>query len=223
MAIAARTYLSYRAVTCPRATQPIAPCRSQSLDGVHRGIYSLTSAARLCSGCVHVRRGQHPFPTTEPSRSGGLLGLVRKLIEYAAARHHDPAACLHRTRLRHLPLRHHPGGTDPRLHLPRPASRRGARGQDRPQRRPSRRTAPGRRACAPAARAEVGRRAVAQEADPHLARLPTPAEIAAEVRRRPIGAVLADICRDLGIMPSDPLWRELQRAIIRKTATSAAW
>jgi hypothetical protein len=53
------------------------------------------------------------------------------------------------------------------------------------------------------------------ETDPRLARLPTPAQIAAEVRRRPIGAVFADICRDLGIMPSHPLWRELQLVIIR--------
>src|SRR4029077_18768899 len=53
------------------------------------------------------------------------------------------------------------------------------------------------------------------EADPRLARLPTPAPIAAEGRRRPIGSVIADICRDLGIMPSHPLWRELQLVIIR--------
>ena len=45
--------------------------------------------------------------------------------------------------------------------------------------------------------------------------LPTPEQIAAEVRRRPIGAVIADICRDLGIMPSHPLWPELQHLIIR--------
>jgi hypothetical protein len=52
------------------------------------------------------------------------------------------------------------------------------------------------------------------EADPRLARMPTPAEIAAAVRRRPIGAVIADICFDLGIMPSSPLWREISLAII---------
>jgi hypothetical protein len=34
------------------------------------------------------------------------------------------------------------------------------------------------------------------------ARLPTPEEIEAEVRRRPIGAVLVDICLDLGIAPA---------------------
>jgi len=50
-------------------------------------------------------------------------------------------------------------------------------------------------------------------ADPGLARLPTPEAIAAEVRRRPVGAVIADICRDLGIMPNHPLWRELQALI----------
>jgi hypothetical protein len=33
-------------------------------------------------------------------------------------------------------------------------------------------------------------------------------------RRRPVGAVIADICRDLGIVPSNPLWRELSRGII---------
>ncbi len=38
--------------------------------------------------------------------------------------------------------------------------------------------------------------------DPSLHRLPTPEEIDAEVRRRPIGAVLVDICLDLGIVPA---------------------
>jgi hypothetical protein len=54
----------------------------------------------------------------------------------------------------------------------------------------------------------------AREADPRLALLPTPEQIAAEVRRRPIGAVIADICRDLGILPTHPLWHELSLAII---------
>jgi hypothetical protein len=37
---------------------------------------------------------------------------------------------------------------------------------------------------------------------PALDRLPTPDEIEAQVRRRPIGAVLVDICLDLGIAPA---------------------
>ena len=46
-----------------------------------------------------------------------------------------------------------------------------------------------------------------------LARMPTAEEIAAQIRRRPIGAVLADICSDLGIVASHPLWRELRNAV----------
>jgi len=57
--------------------------------------------------------------------------------------------------------------------------------------------------------------------DSSLDRLPTPeeemfAEIVEKDRDRPIGAILLDICRDLGIVPAqmDPaLWAELRRAI----------
>jgi hypothetical protein len=51
-------------------------------------------------------------------------------------------------------------------------------------------------------------------AEPRIARLLTPGDIAAEIRGRRVGTVLADICRDLGIVASHPLWRELSRAII---------
>jgi len=61
--------------------------------------------------------------------------------------------------------------------------------------------------------------------DPRLAHLPTEAEIAARlatgldpvVRSRPIGAVIVDICHDLGIAPGDldrAFWDELRHAII---------
>ena len=56
-----------------------------------------------------------------------------------------------------------------------------------------------------------------QPADPRLARLPTEEEIAEEVRRRPIGAVIVDICCDLGIAPGDlerGFWDEINIAII---------
>jgi hypothetical protein len=52
-----------------------------------------------------------------------------------------------------------------------------------------------------------------RDADPRLAALPTAEEIAAEVRRRPVGAVLADICRDLGITPAHTLWHEVSAMI----------
>jgi hypothetical protein len=49
-------------------------------------------------------------------------------------------------------------------------------------------------------------------------RLPTEAEIAEELRRRPIGAVLVDICRLIGIAPGDlpgQCWDELAGAIVQ--------
>jgi len=42
-----------------------------------------------------------------------------------------------------------------------------------------------------------------------LALVPTAEEIAAALRHRPVGEVIADICRDLGIARSHPLWGEM--------------
>jgi hypothetical protein len=78
--------------------------------------------------------------------------------------------------------------------------------------------APPRPARAPAQRAPRAPKPASarptREADPRLALLPTAEQIAAEIRRRPIGAVIADICRDLGIIPTHPLWQELSLAVI---------
>lgn len=46
-----------------------------------------------------------------------------------------------------------------------------------------------------------------------LRALPTAREIAAMIRRRPAGEVIVDICRDLGIDCSHPLWREIRDVI----------
>ena len=45
-------------------------------------------------------------------------------------------------------------------------------------------------------------------------RMPTAEEIAVMLRRWPVGAVLADICRDLGIGFDFPQWRELSYSIL---------
>ncbi|HXU60284.1 MAG TPA: hypothetical protein VN962_01190 [Polyangia bacterium] len=48
--------------------------------------------------------------------------------------------------------------------------------------------------------------------------MPSAEAIAAELRRRPIGAVLADICRDLCLQPGDleaGRWEDLVAAVIR--------
>jgi hypothetical protein len=68
--------------------------------------------------------------------------------------------------------------------------------------------------------APVARQVEATES--HAANLYTPERIAAEVRRKPIGAVVADICRDFGILPCHPLWREIQRAIMQHGGNYAA-
>jgi hypothetical protein len=62
--------------------------------------------------------------------------------------------------------------------------------------------------------------------DPLLARLPTEEEIAAEVRRRPVGAVIVDICLDLGIAPGDldrAFWDELRWAIVMYGGSVVSW
>ena len=59
-----------------------------------------------------------------------------------------------------------------------------------------------------------------------LDRLPTAQEIAEELRRRPIGAVLVDICRDLSIGPQDmsgPQWRALYAAVIEYGGSLVTW
>ncbi len=48
-----------------------------------------------------------------------------------------------------------------------------------------------------------------------LRALPSAEEISARVRNRPIGAVIVDICRDLGIDTSHELWPEIRDAIIQ--------
>ena len=44
--------------------------------------------------------------------------------------------------------------------------------------------------------------------------LPSAKEIADRIRHKPIGTVIAEICRDLGIDPQHPDWQEIKLAII---------
>ncbi|HME26248.1 MAG TPA: hypothetical protein VKI44_33795 [Acetobacteraceae bacterium] len=154
-----------------------------------------------------------PAPTTEPSRSGRLLALVRKLIGYGR----ELAITLRqRTAAEPLFAMGCFGTTDLALILARIV--RGLLLAEALDARVLQRAAhldagPRRGRARSAPRAPAALRA--SETDPRLAGLPTAAQIAAEVRRRPIGAVIADICRDLGITGSHPLWPEVRRAITR--------
>src|SRR5271166_6098806 len=167
--------------------------------------------------------------TDTPSRLGRVLSLVRKLIDYgkqlvgtvhqrAAAPGFalfarpfgsaDLAAILARIT----------GGLRRAAALEARLCRRAARGQDltpAPIRLPSPRgPRPARQVAPPDAQPEP--RADHTE-DPRLTRLPSEEEIAAEVRRRPVGAVIVDICLDLGIAPGRldrAFWDEIRHAIM---------
>jgi hypothetical protein len=159
-----------------------------------------------------------PEPGTHnPSRFGRLLGLVRKIIDYgrdlAIALQQRGTADFAGTLFRF-------GSRDTALILARIMNgllRAGAlearlvRLAARPDPQPKSQAARSPRASRVAAPATPG----LAEADARLARLPTAAQIAIAARRRPIGVVIADICRDLGIMADHPLWRDIQHAIIR--------
>jgi hypothetical protein len=161
----------------------------------------------------------NPAATDKPSRAGRLLDLVRKLIDYAKELAvtfqqrgtTDPSP--HTYRFRTSDIRQILACIARGLQRAQALEARivhGAARQDaeRPPRTPAAPSVRKPRAAQPTPRDNA-------EAPSPLADLPTPEQIAAEVRRRPVGAVVADICRDLGILPSHPLWRELQHAIIR--------
>lgn len=160
-----------------------------------------------------------------PSRIGRLLCLVRGLIDYGkelagaiqqrgAVPHaalvtnafgtHDIAQILaHITR-----GLHRAAALEARL------DRRAASGRDLGTASTPASSAPARRK--PGATQPPAQRAALPD-DPRLARLPTPKEIVAGVRHRPIGIVIANICRDLGITPGqvdNALWDELVHAIV---------
>jgi hypothetical protein len=156
------------------------------------------------------------------SRTGRLLTLVRTLIAYGR---HMAAALQQRTDATDLgDITRNFGTIDIREIVARitrgllRAAALEARLISHPIREPATLTAPSPRQ--PHAAQPVDGSAGARE--PRIVRLPTPGDIAAEIRRRPAGAVLADICRDLGIVPSNPLWREISAAIISYGGNLAA-
>ena len=158
-----------------------------------------------------------PQPTTQPdpqpSRSGRLLALVRKLIDYGK----ELAATIRGRALTDpTSVKVCFGTTDIALILTRIARglHRAQALEDRVTRCAARLDAEPRRARGQSKARPSAARPFDAPPDPRLASLPTAEQIAAEVRRRPIGAVIADICRDLGILPSHELWRDVQKLII---------
>ncbi len=160
-----------------------------------------------------------PGPATDtPTRAGRLLSIVRKLIDYGkelvASLNHRPET----TDLR--PVMRAFGTRDIARILARITCGllRAEALDDKIRHNAARLDAPPQPNPQPAASARSSsapRPPRDRQLGPDLAplSLPTPEQIAAKVRCQPIGAVIADICRDLGICPSHPLWRELQALI----------
>ena len=168
-------------------------------------------------------------PASQPSRAGGLLELVHKLISYGT---------FLAATVRQRGLGNHPdiqgrtfGTTNVKLILARIARgllyaavlearlhRSAARLDAPPRPRPPRAHAASAttEACEPPAPRRRASPRHTDDDDALLANMPTAEQIAEQIRRRPIGEVIADIVRDFGIVPAHPLWRDLQRAITRE-------
>jgi hypothetical protein len=165
-----------------------------------------------------------------PPRIGRVLSLVRRLIDYGrqlAATAQQRAAAPDFARFAWpfgtadlaAILARITGGLRRAAALEASLSLRAARGQDlahSPIRLPAAHTPRAPRQSAPSDAAAAPLPADPAQ-DPRLALMPTEAEIAALLRRRPVGAVIADICHEFGIMPGHltrEFWDEIAHAII---------
>ena len=150
-----------------------------------------------------------------PGAIGSVLGLVRKLIDYGRQL---AGTVQQRAATPGFALFARPFGTADRgvilariicglrraVALEARLCRHAARGKDlapAPIRLPAARAPRPARPVAPAAPQPEYQPANPTDG-PRLARLPTEQQIAAEVRRRPVGAVIVDICCDLGMRPA---------------------
>ncbi len=176
-------------------------------------------------------------PETQPSRSSRLLALIRKLIDYGR----ELGATV-RQRLASDPgfARNSFGTADIAVIFARIARglllaralearvlRRAAWLDKGPGPRKARAApkpkplSPGRTSAAPGEPAFPPAEATGPH-QPQLDPLPRVEQIAAEVRRRPIGAVIAEIYYSLGLMPAHPLWLEVKEAMY-EFGGSLAW
>jgi hypothetical protein len=165
--------------------------------------------------------------TNQPGRTARLLGMVRRLIDYgrklAGTLHNNPAA------LEPAVIQHKFGTADMKLIL-----RRITRGIllavalqakliariEHPEPAPAPTSdpepdAPSRHRPKRAARPNPDARRAAADAA-LLVRMPSAKEIAAQMRYRPVGAVILDIFRAFGILPGegDGMWHQMSADIV---------
>ena len=155
--------------------------------------------------------GPNPEQPAAPTRSGFLLTLVRKLMDFGInlgrALHGNPStetAAMVKSRFGMHDVRMILGRI---LHALRLAGElegrimKSAGRLDRPPRPHAVRPAPDRPAKAVTREPSLG------------ASLPTVGQIAARLRQKPIGAVIAEICYELGITFGDEPWLEILQAV----------
>lgn len=176
-----------------------------------RAIYSLTNAVLYVLILFMPDALAAPLPAAQLSRSGRLLVLVRKLIEHGKEftttvrkqAFTDPRSL--RSAFGTADIAQILASVARALHRADALEARIVRNAARIDAgsRPPGTSAPRRPRAVPAAMTPT------VEAKPPIARLPTPSRIVAEVHGQRIGAVLADICRDLGLLPCIPPWQEV--------------
>jgi hypothetical protein len=167
-----------------------------------------------------VAPSNRPDPTPDPAqanapaatRNGRLLGLLRKLVNYG---NQLLNTLLQRPAVETLVMLVLPFGTRNLAVIVKRIARAlliAHALEDRLVRRPLPEIAWTGRVRSPAASKPRGPRKAAPRSE--LADMPTAEEIADALRDRPVGEVIAQICRDLGIVMENPLWREIMAVVL---------
>ena len=153
----------------------------------------------------------HASPST---RTGRLLGLLHRLIDYGK----DLAHSLQQRTAEPAAVARHFGTLNIVLILSRITRglRLAAALEARLVAHPLRETPTPALVRAPSGRAPRTAPSTAprtRRPQPQLPDVPTAEEIAEALRHRPMGEVIADICRDLGIVQTHPLWSEVMKVV----------
>lgn len=177
----------------------------------------MTAAAATAEPAQNPDPPQDPAPAVAPTRTARLLGVLRALIAFgkqlAATVQNPPAAEAHidiavrfGTYSVALILARITRG----LQLAGALETKLALREHRPD---PVRTVPARPPSSPKPRTPRTKPSQPRDTDPAI--LPTAEEIAEKLRRHPAHIVLREICSDLGLLPSDPLYHDVEDVLMR--------
>lgn len=179
----------------------------------------MTAAAATAETIQNPDPPQDQAPAVAPTRTARLLGVLRALIAFgkqlAATVQNLPAGATEA----HIDIAVRFGTYSIALILARitrglqlagALETKLALRENRPD---PVRTAPARPRSSPKPRAPRPKPSQQQDADPTV--LPTAEEIAEKLRRHPAHVVLREICSDLGLLPSDRLYQDVEHLLMR--------